>query len=117
MNMPDIFREAQQKLAGAAAQMMYELFGNLLKGSLDDPVIRAMADSLGLSEHPPGNTALDPYRVLGLDKSAPDEDVKRRYRELVWKLHPDTAGVKGTEFLVQVVNTAYEQISRERGWR
>jgi DnaJ-class molecular chaperone len=115
--MQDVFREAQQKLAEAAARMMYGLFGDLLKGSFDDPVIRVMADSLGLGQHPPGNITLDPYRVLGLDKSAPDEDVKRRYRELVWKLHPDTAGVKGTEFLVQVVNTAYEQISRERGWR
>jgi DnaJ-domain-containing protein 1 len=116
MNMQDALREAQLKLAEAAAQLMDALIENLLKGSFDDPVTRLMADSLRL-KRPPNNVALDPYRVLGLDKSAPDDEVKRRYRELVRKLHPDTAEVKGTEFLVQVVNAAYEQISLERGWR
>jgi DnaJ-domain-containing protein 1 len=115
-NMQDAFREAQQKLTEAAAQMMYAFFDNLLKGSFDDPVVRLMADSMGLGKQPPGNIGLDPYRVLGLDKSAPDEEVKRRYRELARKLHPDTAEVKGTEFLFQVVNAAYEQISQERRW-
>ena len=36
----------------------------------------------------------DPYRVLGLEKTATDEEVKKRYRELLIKLHPDTAGVR-----------------------
>lgn len=60
---------------------------------------------------------LDPYRVLGLEKTASDEEVKKRYRELVHKLHPDTAGVQGTEFLLGVVMAAYRQISRQRGWQ
>ncbi len=115
--MQNAFREAQQKLAEAASQMMYELCGSLLKGGLDDPVIRLMIDSLGGNEHPSSGTALDPYRVLGLEKSAGDDEVKKRYREFLKKLHPDTAGIKGTEFLVQVVNAAYAQISKERGWR
>ena len=58
----------------------------------------------------------DPYKVLGLDRSAGDEEVKRRYRELLHKLHPDTAGTPGTEFLLQMVVAAYEVIKRERGW-
>jgi hypothetical protein len=33
--------------------------------------------------------AFDPYQVLGLDQSASDEEVKKRYRELLFKLHPD----------------------------
>jgi DnaJ-domain-containing protein 1 len=117
MGMKDALREVQQKLTETATQLMDELLENLLKGSFNDPLVRLMADSLGLGKHPPSNTNLDPYQVLGLDKSASDEEVKRRYRDLIRKLHPDTAGVKGTEFLVQVVNVAYEQISRERGWR
>ena len=59
-------------------------------------------------------STVDPYRILGLDKSASDDEVKRRYRELLHKLHPDTAGVKGTSFLLQMVLAAYEIIKRER---
>lgn len=61
-------------------------------------------------------TAFDPYRALGLDRSASDEEVKKRYRELLYKLHPDTAGVEGTAFLLQMVLAAYEIIKGERGW-
>ncbi len=64
-----------------------------------------------------GQTAFDPYRVLGLDKSASDEEVKKRYKEFLLKLHPDTAGVEGTAFLLQVVLAAYEIIKQERGWK
>ena len=59
----------------------------------------------------------DPYRVLGLEKTATDEAVKKRYRELLIKLHPDTAGVKGTDFLLQMVLAAYEMIRVERKWQ
>ena len=58
----------------------------------------------------------DPYRVFGLDKTATDEEVKRRYRALLMKLHPDTAGVRGTDFLLQLMITAYQQIAKERRW-
>lgn len=59
----------------------------------------------------------DPYRVLGLEKTATDEEIKKRYRELLIKLHPDTAGVRGTDFLLQMMIAAYQQIARERGWQ
>lgn len=60
---------------------------------------------------------MDYYRVLGLDKTATDEEVKERYRQLVFKLHPDQAEVKGTEFLYQMVIVAYGMIEKERGWK
>ena len=59
---------------------------------------------------------IDPYRVLGLEKMATDDKVKKRYRELLVKLHPDTAGVRGTDFLLQMMIAAYEEIAKERGW-
>jgi len=43
--------------------------------------------------------------------------VKKRYRELLIKLHPDTAGVRGTDFLLQMMIAAYQQIAKERGWQ
>jgi len=59
----------------------------------------------------------DPYRVLGMEKTATDEEVKKRYRELLIKLHPDTAGVRGTDFLLQMMIAAFEMIKKERGWQ
>jgi len=58
----------------------------------------------------------NPYRVLGLEKTATDGEVKKRYRELLVKLHPDTAGVRGTDFLLQMMIAAYREIAKERGW-
>ena len=59
--------------------------------------------------------ALDPYRILGLWRSASDEEIKMRYHSLLNYLHPDKSKVKGTEMLVQVVMAAYEAIKKERG--
>ena len=59
----------------------------------------------------------DAYRILGLEKTATDEEVKKRYRELLLKLHPDTAGIRGTDFLLQMMLAAYQQIAKERGWQ
>ena len=64
-----------------------------------------------------GQATFNPYRLMGLDKSASEEEVKKRYRELLRKLHPDTAGVEGTAFLLQMVLAAYEMIKQERGWQ
>ena len=58
----------------------------------------------------------DPYSVLGLDRSATEEEVKRQYRNLVHTLHPDKSGTPATGFLFQMVQAAYEAIKAERGW-
>ncbi len=115
--MQDMFREAQHRLTEATTEMLYQWFEDLLMATFDDDVMRRLADMLRTGSMPPNKAGLDPYRVLGLDKSVTDDDVKKRYRELLKKLHPDTAGVKGTEFLLHVLITAYGQIARERGWR
>lgn len=51
----------------------------------------------------------DPYSVLGLSKSAPADEVKKAYRRLAKKLHPDqnTADPKAKEKFSEI-NTAYE---------
>jgi len=66
----------------------------------------------GMVQAPPG---FDPYRVLGLDRSASDDEVKYRHNELIQRLHPDKSGTPGTNFLFQMVLAAYELIKRQRG--
>jgi DnaJ like chaperone protein len=65
----------------------------------------------------------DPYVILGIERSAGDDEVKRAYRKLVAEHHPDRAISRGlpeefvkiaTEKLAKI-NGAYDQIERERG--
>ena len=53
----------------------------------------------------------DPYKVLGVDPDASDEEIKRAYRRLAKKYHPDlNPGDKVAAQKMQEVNAAYEQI-------
>lgn len=40
----------------------------------------------------------DPYKVLGLDQSATDDDIKKAYRKLAMEHHPDKTGGDDTRF-------------------
>ncbi len=113
----DQLRKAQRKMTEATAEMMSEWLNQVLQGMCNDPVIGELWSAMKMGNQSCGKAGIDPYRVLGLEKTTTDDQVKKRYRELVVKLHPDTAGVKGTEFLFQLVTAAYQQISKERGWR
>lgn len=53
----------------------------------------------------------DPYRVLGLERGASDEEVKKAYRTLAKKYHPDAnPGDEAAARKMQEINAAYEQI-------
>ncbi len=53
----------------------------------------------------------DPYKVLGVSPDASDEEIKRAYRALAKKYHPDlNPGDKEAARKMQEVNAAYEQI-------
>lgn len=54
---------------------------------------------------------MDPYKVLGVDPSASEEEVTRAYRKLAKKYHPDlNPGDKSAEQKMRELNAAYEQI-------
>lgn len=53
----------------------------------------------------------DPYKVLGVDRDASDEEIKRAYRRLAKKYHPDlNPGDQTAAEKMQEVNAAYDQI-------
>ena len=53
----------------------------------------------------------DPYKVLGISPDASDEEIKRAYRKLAQKYHPDlNPGDQEAAKKMQQVNAAYEQI-------
>ena len=53
----------------------------------------------------------DPYKVLGVSPNASDEEIKRAYRQLAKKYHPDAnPGDQAAAEKMQQINAAYEQI-------
>ena len=51
----------------------------------------------------------DYYKVLGVDKNASEEEIKKAYRQLAHKYHPDKQG--GDEAKFKEINEAYQILS------
>lgn len=53
----------------------------------------------------------DYYKILGLEKNANGDEIKRAYRKLAMQYHPDRGGGKESEQKFKEVNEAYQILS------
>lgn len=90
-------------------------------------VIRSIADMLGISQTDydsirnmfiPATDAA--YRILEVERTATDEELKKAYRKMALKYHPDKVSHLGDDFRktaeekFKAVNEAWEKIKKER---
>lgn len=63
------------------------------------------------------------YKVLGIEPEATDDEVKKAYRQMAIKFHPDKVAQMGEEFQkgakekFQKIQEAYESIKKNRGMK
>jgi len=109
-------RMSQQLVRGMMTADMLEPLLEMLRRSLE-----AAGSAMGFDVHLPDmgsrQPGFEPYRILGLERSATDDEVKKRYNELVHVLHPDKSRTQGTVLFFQWVVAAYEMIKKKRGWQ
>ena len=76
------------------------------------------ADSI-IAQFRPSNDSN--YRILGIDSDASDDEVRKAYRKMAVKYHPDKVATlgedvqKAAEEKFKAVSQAYDAICRERG--
>ncbi len=62
------------------------------------------------------------YRILEIEPGADEETVKKAYRRMANRYHPDKVNHLGEDFLkvaegkFKAINEAYQEIQQERGW-
>ena len=108
-------QKVKERLLRDITEITAAMLRDAAVSTISADTLRRIAEMVNFTGFP--ITGDDPYEILGLNRTASDEEVKHRYRELLMRIHPDTAGKKGSEFLTKMVNIAYNQIGKERGWK
>ncbi len=105
--------KADGHVAEVEIKQIYTMSGYLGISNKDFESIRAMFYDMT-------NNA---YKILEIDKTVSDDEVKRAYRKMAKKYHPDRVGhlgkehQEGAEEKFRQVQSAYEHIQKERGFK
>ena len=59
-------------------------------------------------------TKRDYYEILGVDRSASKEDLKRAYRRMARKFHPDVNKDSGSDERFKEINEAYQVLNDDQ---
>jgi len=84
---------------------------------------RAWRNAFGGAPRPSADGEGDPYRELGLSRSASGDELRTTWKRLVREHHPDTVAARGAtqDFVARAsdrvarINAAWDRIKRERG--
>lgn len=103
--------QADGHVSEAELGVLHQIASNLRINNHDFESIKAMFFK----------SADNAYKILEIEKSATDEEVKKAYRKMAKKYHPDKlqhmdeAYQKGAQEKFTKVQEAYERIQKERG--
>lgn len=106
-----------------APLLVFFLFSKILKdmlrgapGPSGGARRRSSSGGSGASYTPPPGGKRDPYVVLGCSPSSSDEEVKKRYRELLGRYHPDKfIGQNLDEEFVALASRKFQEIQEAYG--
>jgi DnaJ-domain-containing protein 1 len=112
----------QERILGEMRSNVHRWMDELLRNAFNPESFLRYVASMGIDLSQVPNLVgqqggFDPYKILGLERSARDEEVKKRYNELLHVLHPDKSRTPGTVLFFQMVRAAFEMIKKERGWQ
>ena len=129
----DVTNQMKTKLDYASRlQLIHFLFGISHADNQVQPeevkIIRLIAEYLGITVKDIESIQAmfyenteSAYKILEIAKTASNEEIKKAYRKMAVKYHPDKVSYLGEEFKMfakekfQKVNKAYERIKKERG--
>ncbi|MDD4148811.1 MAG: TerB family tellurite resistance protein [Bacteroidales bacterium] len=113
-------------------QILHYLFGISAADGIvhkdEITIIEQIAIKIGLTQHEYKSVMSmfvqetdSAYEILGIDKSASDDEIKKAYRSMAIKHHPDKVAKMGEDIenaakkKFQTINDAYNKIKKERG--
>jgi len=105
-------KKVTEDMQSDLSEWLQENMFKMLGGGFDVDEMARLAGMFGGLRQ--GGVQLNPYEVLGLDRNCTDDEVKKRYRELMAVVHPDRTQGK-TSYFAALVNKAYDQICKIRG--
>lgn len=125
-----LFRDAPQLRVDVLESLFHVAAADGILHGAEDRYLKIVAARFGLTDEQYASTrsqfiadASDPYVILGIRRSAGDDEIRAHHRRLVKETHPDTMVQRGVppeltahaNRKLAMLNAAYDEIARERG--